>query len=108
MLIKQSSSKKNFKIEQNDDLREREKELKWARDYSTPSEILEKENAYNDTLEQICNREALAMSTFRLLHDEKPSRAMINLEKKVTGYSSISKIHKPNSLYTPPEGGWQS
>ena len=96
---------KNFKIEQNDDLREKEKELKWARDYCTPSEILEKENAYNDTLDQICNREALAMSTFRLLHDEKPSRAMINLEKKLTGYSSISKINKPNPLYTPPEGG---
>ena len=74
---------KNFKIEQNDDLREKEKELKWARDYCTPSEILEKENAYNDTLDQICNREALAMSTFRLLHDEKPSRAMINLENKL-------------------------
>ena len=45
------------------------------------------------------------MNTFRLLHDEKPSRAMINLEKKLTGYSSISKINKPNPLYTPPEEG---
>ena len=96
---------KNFKIEQNDDLMERERELKWARDHCTPQEILEKENAYNDTLEQICNREALAMNTFRLLHDEKPSRAMINLEKKLSGYSSISKINKPNPTYTPPEGG---
>ena len=74
---------KNFKIEQNDALREREKDLKWARDHCTPSVILEKENAYNDTLEQICDREALAMNTFRLLHDEKPSRAMINLEKNL-------------------------
>ena len=94
-----------FKMEQNDDLKERERELKWARDHCAPQEILEKENAYNDTLEQICNREALAMNTFRLLHDEKPSRAMINLEKKLSGYSSISKINKPNPTYTPPEGG---
>ena len=78
---------RSFKMEQNDDLLEREKELKWARDHCAPQEILEKENAYNDTLEQICNREALAMNTFRLLYDEKPSRAMINLEKKLSGYT---------------------
>ena len=96
---------KDLKIEQNDALKERERDLKWARDHCTPTVILEKENAYNDTLEQICDREALAMNTFRLLHDEKPSRAMINLEKKFTGYSSISKINKPNPTYIPQEEG---
>ena len=45
------------------------------------------------------------MNTFRLLHDEKPSRAMINLEKKISGYSSISKINKPNPNFIPPEEG---
>ena len=96
---------KDLKIEQNDALKERERDLKWARDHCTPAEIAEKEDAYNDTLEQICNREALAMNTFRLLHDEKPSRAMINLEKKISGYSSISKINKPNPNFIPPEEG---
>ena len=47
---------KNFKIEQNDALRDREKDLKWARDHCTPSVILEKENAYNDTLESATGR----------------------------------------------------
>ena len=30
---------------------------------------------------------------------------MINLEKKITGYSSISKINKPNPTYIPQEEG---
>ena len=46
------------------------------------------------------------MDVFRLLNDEKPTRAMINLEKKIGGYCNINKINKPNPDYTPPgEGG---
>ena len=45
------------------------------------------------------------MSTFRLLHDERPSKAMIELEKSMTGYSTIAKLNKPNPAYISPEQG---
>ena len=45
------------------------------------------------------------MQTFRLLNDEKPSKAMIDLEKKITGYCSIAKMNKPNPAYISPELG---
>ena len=45
------------------------------------------------------------METFRLLNDEKASKAMINLEKKITGYSSMSRTNQPNPNYINPENG---
>ena len=45
------------------------------------------------------------METFRLLHDEKASKAMISLEKKITGYSSMTRMNQPNPNYISPENG---
>ena len=45
------------------------------------------------------------METFRLLNDEKASKAMIDLEKKITGYSNMSRMNKPNPTYKDPEKG---
>ena len=39
------------------------------------------------------------METFKLLNDEKASKAMINLEKKITGYSNMTRMNKPNPDY---------
>jgi hypothetical protein len=39
------------------------------------------------------------METFRLIHDEKASKAMISLEKKITGYSSMTRMKHPNPNY---------
>ena len=39
------------------------------------------------------------ISSWRLLNDEKPTRAMISLEKKLSGYTRISKINKKNPNY---------
>ena len=44
------------------------------------------------------------MSTWRLLNDEKPTRAMICLEKKICGYTSITRINKANTNYNPTKG----
>ena len=33
------------------------------------------------------------------LNDEKGSKAMINLEKKITSYSNMSRMNKPNPDY---------
>ena len=60
---------------------------------------------YNNILQDFCEEEAEKMQTFRLLNDEKPSKAMIDLEKKITGYVSISKLNKPNPAYVSPELG---
>ena len=45
------------------------------------------------------------METFRLLNDEKASKAMISLEKKITGYNNMSRMNQPNPNYISPENG---
>ena len=42
---------------------------------------------------------------FGLLNDEKASKAIINLEKKITGYSNMTRMNKPNPDYIDPEKG---
>ena len=71
----------------------------------TDAEILEIETEADFILETICNQEAQKMETFRLLHDEKASKAMISLEKKITGYSSMARMNQPNPNYISPENG---
>ena len=53
----------------------------------------------------MCNQEAQKMETFRLFNDEKASKATINLEKKITAYSSMSRMNQPNPNYINPEDG---
>ena len=36
-------------------------------------------------LDQVCEREAVKLKTFKILHDEKPSKGMIALEERLTG-----------------------
>ena len=45
--------------------------------------ILKKEEDFDIITNQVCQQEAEKMAVFRLINDEKPTRAMISLEKKV-------------------------
>ena len=45
------------------------------------------------------------MKTFRMVNDERPTKHMINLERKMGGYCSISRINTPNPNYVGPELG---
>ena len=60
----------------------------------TDAEILEIEADL--ILDTICNLEAQKTETFRLLNDEKASKAMISMEKKIQGHSSMAQMNKPN------------
>ena len=48
--------------------------------------ILDKE----EELDQVCRQEADKIAGFRLFNEEKPTRAMISLEKKIGGYCNIT------------------
>ena len=82
-------------------------ELGSARDHEDPNdkEILDIEEQLDNLLENVCNAEKAKMKTYRMLYDEKPTRQMLSLEKKLCGYTSIGKINKPNPNYIPPEKG---
>jgi hypothetical protein len=97
---------KDLKILQNNTLQDMFNELhdKKNKHEEDEEEILALEDQI-DTIINICQQEAQKMSTFRLLHDEKSSKAMIDMEKKITGYSSLSKLNKPNPDYKDPEEG---
>ena len=66
---------------------------------------MEIENEVDEVLSSICDQESQKMETFRLLHDEKASKAMISLEKKITGYSNMTRMNKPNPEYKDPKEG---
>ena len=68
-------------------------------------EILRIEEEMDSTIEEICETERGKMKTFRMLNDERPTKHMIELEKKLCGYTSVSRINKPNPDYVPPEKG---
>ena len=98
---------RNLKKAQNNCLNELKNQLNEKRDDpdTTEDEIMEIEKNVDEVLETICSQEAQKMETFRLLNDEKASKAMINLEKKITGYSNMSRMNKPNPDYIDPEKG---
>ena len=57
------------------------------------------------TIAEIGESKCGKMKTFRMLQDERPTRHMIALEKKLGGYASVSRINTPNPSYIPPEKG---
>ena len=69
------------------------------------NEILEIETEADLILDTICNQEAQKMEPFRLLNDEKALKAMISLEKKIQGYSSMAQMNNPDPDYIPHEDG---
>ena len=96
---KQLISKQENKIRELSDL------LTSARNSGNVNLILEKEEELDTVINQVCKQEAEKMSVFRLINDEKPTKAMISLEKKLGGYCNINKINKPNPDFIPPHRG---
>ena len=90
---------------QENKLRELSNDLTSARNSGNVDLIIKKDEELGTLLNQVCRQGAEKMAVFRLINDEKPTRAMINLEKKIGGYCNINKINKPNPDYTPPEEG---
>ena len=96
---KQLITKQENKIRELSDL------LTSARNSGNVNLILEKEEELDIVINQVCSQEAEKMSVFRLINDEKPTKAMISLEKKLGGYCNINKINKPNPDFIPPHRG---
>ena len=76
---KQLITKQENKIRELSDL------LTSARNSGNVNLILEKEEELDIVINQVCSQEAEKMSVFRLINDEKPTKAMISLEKKTWG-----------------------
>ena len=85
---------RNMKQSQDNSLRTLKNTLNEKRDNPETSEeeLQEIEQEVDEVLTTICDHEAQKMETFKLLNDEKASRAMISLEKKITGYSNMTRI----------------
>ena len=100
------SYQKKLITNQENRLKDLSNALTSARNSGNINLIIEKDEELESLTNQICQQEAEKMAVFRLINDEKPTRAMINLEKKIGGYCNINKINKPNPDYIPPnEGG---
>ena len=68
-------------------------------------EYLEIEGELDNTLADICETERSKIKTFRMINDERPTKHMINLERKIGGYCSVSRINTPNPNYVGPVHG---
>ena len=64
---------------------------------------LEKE--HGSILGEVCEREAAKLKTFKILHDEKPSKGMIALEKKLSGYTNVTLIYGDIEEHAAPAAG---
>ena len=96
---KQLISKQENKIRELSDL------LTSARNSGNVNLILEKEEELDIVINQVCSQEAEKMSVFRLINDEKPTKAMISLEKKNLGVTVTSiKLTNPTQTLFPPTG----
>ena len=96
---------KELITKQENKIRELSDLLTSARNSGNVNLILEKEEELDIVINQVCSQEAEKMSVFRLINDEKPTKAMISLEKKLGGYCNINKINKPNPDFIPPHRG---
>ena len=67
---------------QENKLKELNNILTSARNSGNVGLILDNEEELDILMDQICRQEAEKMAVFRLVNDEKPTRAMISLEKK--------------------------
>jgi hypothetical protein len=79
--------------------------LNVEREKETPEDekIRKLEERIDNIMKQTCETEREKLKTFRMLQDERPSKNMIELEKKISGYTSIYRINQPNPDYISPE-----
>jgi cellobiose-specific phosphotransferase system component IIA len=76
---------RDLKNLEKDALQEIETKLEKAHDNESAEVIEGLKEEHKTILDQVCEREAVKLKTFKILHDEKPSKGMIALEKKLTG-----------------------
>ena len=69
------------------------------------AEIEDLKGQHWKVLQEVCEREAAKLKTFQVLHDEKPSKGMIELEKKLTGYTNVSMLYGPVEEHISPSKG---
>ena len=67
---------------QENRIRDLNTELTSARNSGDMDQILKTEEDLDNITDQVCKQEAEKMAVFRLINDEKPTRAMISLEKR--------------------------
>ena len=96
---------KDYKKLKTDAVDSVQAEIRSAEEDGDLDRLAELDGVLNELMNNICSEEAERMTTFRLLNDERPSKAMIELEKTITGYSTIVKLNKPNPAYISPEQG---
>ena len=63
--------------------------------------ILKKEEDLDNITNQVCQQEAEKMAVFRLINDEKPTRAMISLEKKLGATATSTNLTSPTQTSFP-------
>ena len=71
----------------------------------TDQEIEHLEEQHWNILKEVCDREAATLKTFQILQDEKPSKGMLALEKKLTGYTNVSMLYGPVEEHSSPATG---
>ena len=96
---------RELKILEKDALLEIEKKLETAHDSENVEAIEGLNEEHKTILDQVCEREAVKLKTVKILHDEKPSKGMIALEKKLTGYTNVSMLYGPVETHAIPDVG---
>jgi hypothetical protein len=95
------------KVLSDNKIEELSENMNVEREKETPEEetIRELEELIDNIMKQTWETEREKLKTFRMLHDERPSNHMIELEKNIGGYTSIHRINQPNPNYISPEDG---
>ena len=98
---------RKLKAEENDALEDLQKQIDEAKDDEdkTEEEISILEDEHWKILKRVCEREAAKLKTFQLLQDEKPSKGMLALEKKLAGYTNVTMLYGPDEEHTSPTAG---
>ena len=98
---------RNLKALENDALEDLQQQIEEAKEDSETSEqeIELLEDEHWKILKKVCEREAAKLKTFQILQDEKPTKGMLALEKKLTGYTNVTMLYGPVVEHTSPAAG---
>ena len=98
---------RNLKALENDALEDLQRQIEEAKDDDNTSDheidLLEEEHW--KILKKVCERENAKLKTFKILQDEKPTKGMLALKKKLTGYTNVSMLYGPVEEHTSPAAG---
>jgi hypothetical protein len=90
---------------EKDALLEIEKKLDTAHNNGDHEAIEALNKEHKTILDQVCERGAVKLRNFKIQYDEKPSKGMIELEKKLTGYTNVSMLYGPVETHAAPDTG---